>query len=193
MLGDGLPDAFDTRGSSRPRTETAVQSTTSIWHCRAPAGAAASIPCPTPWRLGEIARRIAISQPAAPLIMGCFISFSDHPPPPPALKTYANPADNPRRKRKVFRVYMKKHRVELSTPAARTYGNLRSLAAGERYGRELLRSIDEIIDEEIRSGPYTCGRKLYGSMAGVSLEGIYWISRETLHIFYEASVNPSPL
>jgi hypothetical protein len=84
MLGDGLPDAFDTRGSSRPRTETAVQSTTSIWHCRAPAGAAASIHCPTPWCLGEIARGIAISQSAAPLIMGCSCNFRRVPSPLPS-------------------------------------------------------------------------------------------------------------
>jgi hypothetical protein len=87
---------------------------------------------------------------------------------------------------------MKKHRVEFSAPAARTYQSLRGLAAGKTQDREreLLRSIDKIIDEELPGNPYERGRKLYGSVAGVSLEGVYWVSRDTLHIFYESAVKP---
>lgn len=86
---------------------------------------------------------------------------------------------------------MTRHKVELAAPAERTYNNLRALSAGERSGREreLLRSIDEIINEEIPNKPFS-GRKLYGLLAGISVEGLYWISRETLHVFYEASVKP---
>lgn len=84
---------------------------------------------------------------------------------------------------------MNKHRVEFAAPAERAYDNLR-LSAGASRSREclqLLQQIDELIDEKIAISPFQSGRKLYGAIGDLSLEGLYWISQETLHLFYELS------
>lgn len=88
---------------------------------------------------------------------------------------------------------MEKHKVELAAPAERVYTNLCCLSAGEtrtREYRQLLRSIDELINERISVDPFRSGRKLYGAIGDLSLEGLYWISQETLHVFYERSSKP---
>jgi hypothetical protein len=89
---------------------------------------------------------------------------------------------------------MEKHNVELAAPAERIYTSLCCLSAGETRSREeyrqLLRSINELIDEKISVDPFRSGRKLYGAIGDLSLEGLYWISQETLHVFYERSSKP---
>jgi len=87
---------------------------------------------------------------------------------------------------------MNKYRIELATPAVRAYQSIcdaarNKLAAGEdRSPRvDLLRSVDDIIDNVIPFSPFQSGAELCGGLSGV-----YWISRGRLHVFYEASKKP---
>src|SRR6266852_2946935 len=81
-----------------------------------------------------------------------------------------------------------KYKVELAAPAVSMYDTIRDLAAGEKHGAkfELFKLLDKIIDEVVSKDPFELGTELRGS-----LRGVYWISENTLHIFYEASAKPS--
>ncbi|MGB8801611.1 MAG: hypothetical protein WCC97_13060 [Candidatus Acidiferrales bacterium] len=85
---------------------------------------------------------------------------------------------------------MNKHNVELAPPAVRMYDSICRLAAGEKDGArtELRNSVDEVFDNMIPFRPFELGTELGGTLAGV-----YWISRGTLHVFYEASTKPSTI
>jgi hypothetical protein len=83
-----------------------------------------------------------------------------------------------------------KYKVELAAPAVRMYDTIRNLAAGEKRGPkfELFQLLDCIIDEALSQNPFELGTELCGS-----LRGVYWISKNTLHIFYELSAKPSTI
>jgi hypothetical protein len=81
---------------------------------------------------------------------------------------------------------MNKYRVELAGPAVSMYTYL-SAHSGTKDSTEikLLHLLDEIIDEVMPFRPFDSGTELGGRLAGV-----YWISQDTLHIFYGASPKP---
>jgi len=53
--------------------------------------------------------------------------------------------------------------LNFADPAARTYDDVRCLAAGEKHSRERhwLRNIHNIVDHEISISPFQGGRKLF--------------------------------
>lgn len=81
---------------------------------------------------------------------------------------------------------MNKYSVELASPAVSMYTYL-SAHSGEKDSAEtrLLSILDAIINDVMPFHPFDSGTELGGRLAGV-----YWISQDTLHIFYEASPKP---
>jgi hypothetical protein len=81
---------------------------------------------------------------------------------------------------------MNKYRVELAAPAVRMYKYL-SAHSGAKDNTEtkLLNILDEIINDVMPFQPFDSGTELGGCLAGV-----YWISQDTLHVFYQASPKP---
>lgn len=81
---------------------------------------------------------------------------------------------------------MNKYKVELAAPAVCMYTYL-SAHSGEKDGAQarLLNMLDAIINDVMPFHPFDSGNELGGRLAGV-----YWISQDTLHIFYQASAKP---
>jgi hypothetical protein len=81
---------------------------------------------------------------------------------------------------------MNKYKVELAAPAVSMYAYLSSHSGpNDSAGTKLLNILDQIIDEVMPFRPFDSGTELGGSLAGV-----YWISQDTLHIFYGVSPKP---
>jgi len=81
---------------------------------------------------------------------------------------------------------MNKHKVELATPAVSMYEYLSAHSgATKNTESELLKWLDEMVDDALTFKPFESGKELGGCLAGV-----HWISRETLHVFYEKSPKP---
>jgi hypothetical protein len=81
---------------------------------------------------------------------------------------------------------MNKYRVELAAPAVSIYEYLSAHSGAKQSTEsELLKWLDEIVDDALTFKPFDSGKELGGCLAGV-----HWISRGTLHIFYEKSPKP---
>lgn len=89
----GLTDAFDPLGRPRTGAQSSVKTTTSpVPHRRTPARSILPRLRPTPRRREEIAGRIPVFQPPAPLQMGCLLHFRSTPPPPASPPLVSEPA-----------------------------------------------------------------------------------------------------
>jgi len=77
---------------------------------------------------------------------------------------------------------MGRFRIKLALPAVRFYQRLSSLAAADKgnSSRDLLVSVDTVIDDILPLTPSTSGVALKGAWAGV-----HWLSFNGLHYFYE--------
>src|ERR1700756_3003481 len=85
---------------------------------------------------------------------------------------------------------MDKYSVELAPSAAEIYENICRLAADTTdsgYSR-LQESVDDVFDNVIPFRPFEIGTELGGSLGG-----LYYVSRETIHVFYEKSSKPRTL
>jgi len=73
------------------------------------------------------------------------------------------------------------YRIKLAIPAVRFYENLSNLAADTESGnRDLLVSVDTVLDTILTHTPTSSGRALKGFWTG-----IHWLSFNGLHYFYE--------
>ena len=85
---------------------------------------------------------------------------------------------------------MDKYSVKLASSAAEIYENICRLAADTTdsgYSR-LQESVDDVFDNVIPFRPFEVGTELGGSLGG-----LYYVSRETIHVFYEKSPRPLTL
>lgn len=84
---------------------------------------------------------------------------------------------------------MNTYKVELAAPAEAAYEIIRSRAAGAKQGPkfELLKSLDRILDHVVT---LHAGTELCGQLGLGALKGIYWASKDSLHVFYRVSTKP---
>jgi len=87
---------------------------------------------------------------------------------------------------------MNKYTVELTPPAVRAYELIHQsasncIAAGETGGPKvlLLRSVDQVLDEDIAERPFEAGTPLCAELAGV-----YCATRDKAFVYYEPSRRP---
>ena len=80
MLRHRPPDSLDTFGRPWPCAQSTMKSAASVRHCGALTKRPAASPGTAARRIVEIAGRVAVPQPASPLLMGCSAHFFSSPP-----------------------------------------------------------------------------------------------------------------